>query len=924
MNNDIEILKRALQREKAARKEAERILEVKSNELFVSNKKLAELNNSLEEELSIRAREVVELAKFPEQNPNPIFRFDESLECLYHNNSAKELKQVFKEEKVVWREFSALIKASFKKGTELKKRLVCREKVYDFTVAPFENNKYVNCYGVDVTERIKAQEEVQKSQQQYRTLIEVADDVIYKTNKYGKFTFVNPKVIELSGYTEKEIIGMSYLDLIRDDFKEKAQNFYLEQLKSKTKTSYFEYPVLTKTGKMVWLGQNVKLEFEGDDFVGYFGIARDITEKVIAKQQLKESEEKYRGIIENLELGLLEVDNEELIVKAYPWFCKLTGYDEHELIGKKASDIFLDENGLKIMREQNEIRDVGLPGVYEVEMIRKDGEYMNVLISGAPIFDGAGNRIGSVGIHWDITNRKIAERELELAKEEAEKSLVIRQNFLANMSHEIRTPMNAIVGMSNLLEGSGLSDEQKRYNLALKDSASNLLVLIDDILDFSKIEAGKLDIEIIPFKLQDVLDKMTSLFSLKAREKSIDFIVKSDIDSEQVLMGDPVRLSQVLTNLISNAIKFTDSGKVMVKVYFKGGLNIEVIDTGKGISSDKIDQVFDPFRQEDEGITRYYGGTGLGLSITKNLVELMDGDVFIESEINIGTKFTIYLPYRKTDKQPLEFERAEKVFVSSLEKHSLPDAKILLVEDNDINIFMATSIIEKWKSEVVVAKNGREALECLRKQTFDIVLMDMQMPVMNGVDATIKIREELKSDIPIIALTANAIKGEKEKCLAAGMNDYLSKPFNPNVLFIKIARQLGLVQSEFDVPQQIDRENKEAITDGDTSLFRTDKLKALSNGNEMFVSKMVGMFLESCPKDISEMKNCLKKKDLIRVGEIAHKLKPSIDYLSIQRMSDDVRLIEKLEKRQEVPEQKIKSFMSDLERLLIEMSQYGK
>ncbi len=377
--------------------------------------------------------------------------------------------------------------------------------------------------------------------------------------------------------------------------------------------------------------------------------------------------------------------------------------------------------------------------------------------------------------------------ELVTAKNKAEQSSIAKEQFLANMSHEIRTPLNGIDGMGKLLEETSLTKEQQGFVLAIRMSSENLLVIINDILDFSKIEAGKLTIEKIDFNLKESISQSLKTVYYEAEKKDVLLASKIDENISELLIGDPTRLNQVLINLLSNAIKFTQEGHVKLNCYLieqsprSNKIKFEVIDTGIGIETDKLEKIFESFSQEDDSTTRKFGGTGLGLSISKHLVDLFHGELKVKSIKGKGTSFYFTLDF------PIGSSTNRlKDDPSLIQWNSLVNKKILLVEDNNINQLLATTILKKWEVLVEVAENGLVAVEKLKEQNYDVILMDMQMPVMGGIEATAIIRKELKLTTPIIALTARAIKGVDKECLDAGMNDYISKPFDHAELFNKI------------------------------------------------------------------------------------------------------------------------------------------
>jgi signal transduction histidine kinase/CheY-like chemotaxis protein len=411
---------------------------------------------------------------------------------------------------------------------------------------------------------------------------------------------------------------------------------------------------------------------------------------------------------------------------------------------------------------------------------------------------------------------------LVLAKEQAEHSAKIKEEFLANMSHEIRTPMNGIIGMAELLEGTKLNDEQKSYLSHINISADNLLVIINDILDYSKIEAGKIEIEFRNFNLHETLQNLIETFQPKAKEKQLNLLLDIHPDLPEFFIGDKVRLSQILINLIGNALKFTDKGSVQLKVYPEEqkektqSVRFDVIDTGIGISPVQSEAIFNSFSQAKASTTREYGGTGLGLTISKQLVELQGGYISLESEENVGSKFSFNIILKrsakqKSDKKPVEQKTTQVIEESSETK------RILVAEDNKINQILVKNVLSKYNYEVVIVENGQLAIEALTDSDFDILLLDLHMPVMDGYKAANEIRhsENNFSEIPIIALTAAAIKGEKEKCIEHGMDDYVTKPFKAETLLNAIEKLLGVksksteIDTKIEKPDEILEENKE-------------------------------------------------------------------------------------------------------------------
>lgn len=484
----------------------------------------------------------------------------------------------------------------------------------------------------------------------------------------------------------------------------------------------------------------------------------------------------------------------------------------------------------------------------------------------------------------DITQRKKDAEELLRAQK-------AKEQFLANMSHEIRTPINGIAGMANLLSTTSSEEDKEKYINAIKNSTENLKVIINDILDLSVIESGKLKFEKIGFNIKYQLGAIMDTFQFQCREKGIDISYSISPETDTVFLGDPVRLNQILINLISNAVKFTHIGEITVDVTLdrkegdKQYVKFEVTDTGVGIPKEKIHHIFESFTQADESVTRRYGGTGLGLSIVKQLVELQEGELYVNSVESKGTKFTFIIPYESGKIQDLV--QPESSQNKDAPTHSFEGVKVLLVEDNDINRLYALNILKKWKCEVDGAENGYIALEKLRSNEYDIILMDIQMPIMDGYEATKNIRStfpEPKNKIPIIALTANAIKGDNEKCLEIGMNDYLPKPFQPEDLYASISKFAIDQQNVEDIPKP-DAVVEKEVTD-------LSYLKNVCNGDKVFMREMVETFISNTPSAINEMQNWCDKAEWVKVGQTAHRIKPSIAFMGLESVKSTVKKLE--------------------------------
>jgi CheY-like chemotaxis protein/nitrogen-specific signal transduction histidine kinase len=395
-----------------------------------------------------------------------------------------------------------------------------------------------------------------------------------------------------------------------------------------------------------------------------------------------------------------------------------------------------------------------------------------------------------------ITERKKAQEELIKAKEQAEQAAIAKSQFLSMMSHEIRTPMNAVIGITHLLLQNNPKPDQLENLKTLKFSAENLMVLINDILDFNKIEAGKIEFEEIDFSLTDLIRNIRHALAPQAEEKGVVMKLMLDDELPETIMGDPVRLAQVITNLVSNAVKFTSEGKIIIDATITEQntetttIHFSVSDTGIGIEPEKLEFIFERFTQARSDTTRNFGGTGLGLAISKRLLELQGSQIQVESMPGKGSKFFFFLKFKNSTRKYAPKLSAKPVLA---EKKSLSGIKILMAEDYAINVMVARQFLQNWDIDFDIAENGLAALDMVQKEDYDLVLMDLQMPEMDGYQATKEIRklDHVKyQKLPIIALTASAMLDIKDKAFEVGMNDYISKPFNPNELYKKITQHV--------------------------------------------------------------------------------------------------------------------------------------
>lgn len=735
------------------------------------------------------------------------------------------------------------------------------------------------------------QESAHKLEEQRNFYEQILDNIpsdIAVFDHEHRYLYVNPRGISnpelrkwLIGKKDEDYIAKRNKPLSLLEGRRAVFNNILESKQLKSWEEKLEQPdgsfkiILRNMYPVVDRQNEVKL------VIGY-GI--DITEIKKIQQQVVQSEKRNRDLIENSLAIITTHDMNGHFTSANPMVKKLYGYEAAELIGhnlkefmpKEDTELF-EANYLDIIK-----RDKQASGIFRI--LHRNGHVVYSLYNNY-LKEEAGEEPYVIGFAVDITERVLIEKELKIAKKVTEELAQTKHNFLVNMSHEIRTPMNAIMGMSRQLQKSPLSPQQNNYLDAIRSSSEDLLMIINDILDLAKLEAGKLSIEKIGFEPKVCMARVMQVMQHKAEEKGILF-TNSFFDERigAVLCSDPYRLNQVMLNLVSNAIKFTLVGSVDITCRLleekENGQKVRftVADTGTGMDESFLKSLFKKFTQEDESVARRFGGTGLGMNITRQLVDLMEGTIEVVSRKGVGTAVSVEFNFEKGTVDDIPQRQLTPFNAGNLE-----NKRVLVVDDNEMNRLVATTILKEYGVEVTECTNGAEAVELTRSNPSDLILMDIQMPVMDGFEATREIRNRVHSNIPIIALTANAIKGESEKCIAAGMNDYLNKPFEE--------RDLIEVISKWLVSKLPDKAEKPVEKEG-SALFDLSKLKGIANGNEAFVKKMIQLFIDQTPPSVAAMEAAYRANDFEAVSKIAHRIKPSIDNMGILSLKSDIREIE--------------------------------
>jgi PAS domain S-box-containing protein len=652
--------------------------------------------------------------------------------------------------------------------------------------------------GLDITDRKRAEEALRESEKKYSLLINNANEAIIVAQD-GLFKFVNPMALELLGaHSEQELIDRPFPEFVHPDDRSTVVENYRRRIANEEAPQRYAFRVLTTDGIVKWVEINARLiEWQGRPATLNF--LTDITERKRAEEALMESEQRLMDIIDFLPDATLVIDKNGKVIAWNKAIEAMTGILAKDMIGKDNYEYALPFYGTRrpilidlilkadidIESGYNQIERKGRVLMGESYMPNMRGGSVYLLGSAAVLYDSAGNVFGAIESIRDITEKKLAEDHLIEAKEAAEAAVRSKSDFLANMSHEIRTPLNAVLGLTGLLLNSDLTAQERNYVETVRSSGNTLLSVINEILDYSKIEGDKMELESQPFHLRECIAVAVDLVKAAADQKGL--VIKCELDQSipKYFKGDVTRLRQILVNLLGNAVKFTHDGTIEISVTgtaiaAKDGkkyeLHFSISDTGIGIPEEKLDRLFQSFSQVDSTTTRKYGGTGLGLAISRKLVELMAGEIWVVSKPGVGSTFHFTIQVEKAEEisNPADPGTREPRETSSQEM--VRPLRILLAEDNAVNQMVAIQMLKRLGYSADVAGNGLEVLQALERQPYDVVLMDVQMPEMDGLVAAQEIRKLWPKGPRIIAITAYALKGDRERCLAAGMDDYISKP----------------------------------------------------------------------------------------------------------------------------------------------------
>ncbi|HEY3389387.1 MAG TPA: PAS domain S-box protein, partial [Prolixibacteraceae bacterium] len=868
--------------------------EKRADELSIANEELAFQNDEKEkraDELSIANEELAFQNEEKEKRAAELFIANKE---LVFQNKEKEKRAaelilankelVFQNEEKEKRAAELILanKELIFQNEEKEKRaaeLVIADNELIYQIKQKEKQEIANVELEAITDSLKL------ASQYSLSLIEASLDPLVTINTEGKITDMNEALVNITGITRHDLTGTDFFSYFTEP--QMAREVYQEVF---AKGSVADSPLTLrhKAGKLTDVLFNGSVYKDGKgNVLGVVIVARDVTAQKLASQYA-------RSLIEASLDPLFTISPAGKITDMNKASVNITGISREKLIGTDFFDYFTEPQKAREVYE-----DVFANGfVADYPLTMRDENLTNVLMNGSVYTDDRGNVLGVVVVARDITDQKRIETELieakvfaelatliaEEAKGKAESATIIAENavkakqqFLSNMSHEIRTPMNAIIGFTKVVLKTELSSKQKEYLTAIKMSGDALIVLINDILDLAKVDAGKMVFEQTPFKMALSISAMLHLFETKIQEKNLELIKEYDTNIPEVLLGDPVRLHQIILNLVSNAVKFTTQGNITVSVRLltqneeKVSIEFSVSDTGIGISEDKICTIFDNFQQASSGTSRLYGGTGLGLAIVKQLVEPQGGSISVKSVVNEGSTFSFILSFLKTTE---EAEIETEIEVLDTEVKSI---SVLVAEDIPLNQLLMKTLLDDFGFERDIAANGKIAIEKLKAKAYDVILMDLQMPEMNGFEATEYIRNEMNSKIPIIALTADVTTVDLAKCRAVGMNDYIAKPVDERLLYNKI---VGLVKKPTPVKYN-EHENGQQGEGKKSRCIDLDYLIRRTKSNPHLMMEMISLYLEQTPPLISAMKQSFQDKDWNLLYSAVHKMIPSFSIMGI-------------------------------------------
>ncbi len=742
---------------------------------------------------------------------------------------------------------------------------------------------YIDGFLEDITERKKLEEKIRSELELRQQIFDAVPVHLYLKDREGKYTFVNRVFTQFRNLRHEDVIGRTASGVLEEPTASAARKEDEEVLRTGG-TLQDRERLIRGSGGEFWYSITKSAIFdEKGNAAGIVGCSFDITALKEISQSLTESEKRYRSLAEDMPILISTCLPDGTILYANAAYCRWFGREQQEILGTSFLDLLHPDDRVETEKTLSSLTPE-LPSFSSEERVfSPDGSLRWQRWINRAFFDPSGKIQFLQAVGEDITERKTAEETIRAARDDAERASAAKSEFVASISHEIRTPMNGVLGMSELLLETPLDSSQRNLAGMIHESARHLLVVLNDLLDFSKIESGTFSLSFLPFPVGKTLEDTVAPFLSQAAEKGLFLSLEADPALPAVLLGDPIRIRQILTNLLSNALKFTERGSVILSVRFLGRedgeakIAFSVTDTGIGIPEEFMDEIFTPFRQGEAFRTRKYGGTGLGLSISRRLVEMMGSVLSVESTPGKGSAFTFILSLKTGDSGGESHQPGKNSSVPAFcPEGGGKTPSVLVVDDNRVNRELVRLLLEKRGFLPETASNGREAVEHLSRKRFDLVLMDIQMPEMDGYEATAFIRDPgspvLDHQVPVVALTAHAVKGFADECLKKGMNDYLPKPFSSNELLGVLCKWIP--------------SSGTPVTDSGSSFFSGKELKKAEDpafDGDSFFARLLGdrdegkmlleLFLEAVPEDLEALGDAIQKGDVRACAKIAHTIK---------------------------------------------------
>jgi PAS domain S-box-containing protein len=702
-------------------------------------------------------------------------------------------------------------------------------------------------------------------------------------NLKGNITLINKKGREILGYTQENIVGENFIE----KFISKSKQQETKELFNSVMENKSVYPENTKyylqtlnQQQRIVEAKNITIRDKNNNTLGILISGEDVTDYVRNQHDLQKDISLYRILANNIpDINLYLFDEDLRFVLAEGSEMKKNGFTRNNFEGKLLKEV----TSTKLKQTWKPLFVSAIAGKETSREYKFNNYYYLIWV--IPLKNAENDVYSGIAITQNITDDKLSEQKLKKSKEEAEKANRAKSEFLARVSHEIRTPLNAILGFTEQLKQTELNKKQDDYVKIIDKSSEHLLSLINDILILSKIEARQISFDNTPFKIEYTAKYAHNTLMVKAQEKKLQFNYNIDKRLDKVLLGDSFRLRQILINLLSNAIKFTNSGYVELRCFLKEETDSEiyvrfdVIDTGIGISPEKLGTIFEQFKQADSSITKKYGGTGLGLTICKNLIELQNGSLSVTSQKGIGTTFTFVIPYTKGKETDIISDD-----LGAVDSKKLHNKRVLLVDDDSVNRLLGKTILEKFNCHFDISNNGKEALSMLNSNKYDIVLLDIHMPDISGIDVARHLRFEKKDNsTQIIAVTAAVMKDDIKKYFNAGINDFLIKPFKEIHLFNKMCELLNIKKQPGPKPKE-EIILKEEIS---PKPYNLNELKKMT-GNTSAMVKLINTFIENTENTIQQFQQNLIEKNWELIGEAAHKILPSLKHLEVYSLVNDI------------------------------------